>query len=140
MSRKFGLAGLLRVRSIQEDRAAGALAAAHRTEQTARERAAATARALGAQVTAPVADPATWQAAVAARAALSGLLLEREADEVAAAQVTAERTVQWSAARQATRSVERLAERHAQTVRVEDERAEQKVLDEVASRTPVVQP
>jgi flagellar FliJ protein len=134
VNRRFGLAGLLRVRSIQEDRAAGELGAAHRREREARERAAATALALGSTVVPEVADPAAWQAVIAARVALSGLLVEREADEQAAAEVTVARTADWTVARQATRSVERLAERHAEAVRVEDDRAEQKVLDEVAGR------
>ncbi|MCL2850274.1 MAG: hypothetical protein FWE61_09565, partial [Micrococcales bacterium] len=44
---------------------------------------------------------------------------------------TEERTAEWSTARRATRSVERLAERHDEQVRAADEHAEQVVLDEV---------
>lgn len=131
MARGFSLAGLLRVRGIAEDRAAGALAAAHRDENAARQRAAETARMLGEAGAAAPPDTAAFRASVAARMALSGLLTEAKADVVVASDRTERRTGEWSVARQATRSVERLAERHDEEVRAEEEHAEQIVLDEV---------
>ncbi|MCL2467400.1 MAG: flagellar FliJ family protein [Micrococcales bacterium] len=131
MARAFALAGLLRVRGIAEDKAAGALAAAHREENTVRERAVKTARMLADCGAVAPADAAAFRASVAARTALSGLLTEAKADVVVASGRTEERTEQWSVARRATRSVERLAERHDEQVRAADEHAEQVVLDEV---------
>lgn len=134
MAQGFALAGLLRVRGIAEDKAAGALAAAHRDENAARERAAETARLLGASGAVAPADTAAFRASVAARMALSGLLTEAKADVVVAEGRTVQRTGEWSVARQATRSVERLAERHDEEVRAEEEHAEQVVLDEVGTQ------
>lgn len=134
MARSFALAGLLRVRAIQEDQAAAELAEAHRRERAARVRAGDTARALGCVFPPDSADVASWHATVAARLALSALLIERTAAQDAAEEVTASRTADWTAARGRTRSVERLAERHADKVRVEEDRAEQLLLDEVAGR------
>ena len=131
MAQGFALAGLLRVRGIAEDKAAGALAAAHREENQARERAAETARMLGQAGAVAPADTAAFQAAIAARMALSGLLTEAKAGVAVAAEHTALRTGEWSVARQATRAVERLAEHHDAQVRAEEAHAEQVVLDEV---------
>ncbi len=131
MARGFALAGLLRVRGIAEDKAAGALATAHREENAARERAAETARMLGEAGAVAPPDTAAFRATIAARMALSGLLTEAKAEVVVAADRTVQRTGEWSAARQATRSVERLAERHDDEVRAEEAHAEQVVLDEV---------
>ncbi|MCL2091190.1 MAG: flagellar FliJ family protein [Micrococcales bacterium] len=131
MARGFALAGLLRVRGIVEDKAAGALAAAHRDENAARQRAAETARMLGEAGAVAPPDTAAFRASVAARMALSGLLTEAKADVVVAADRTVQRTGEWSEARQATRCVERLAERHDEEVRAEAAHAEQIVLDEV---------
>ncbi|MCL2422696.1 MAG: flagellar FliJ family protein [Micrococcales bacterium] len=133
MARKFSLAGLLRVRGIAEDRAAGALAAAHREENAVRDRATKTARMLADSGAVAPADAAAFRASVAARTALSGLLTEAKADVAVAEERTVERTGEWSVARRATRSVERLAERHDEQVRVADEHAEQVVLDEVGT-------
>jgi len=136
MPRAFPLAGLLRVRGLAEDQAAGALAAAHREENAARERAVETARMLGEVGAVAPADAAAFRASIAARMALSGLLTEAKEQVVVAHGHTMDRTHDWSEARKATRSVERLAEHHDEQVRAEDAQAEQKVLDEVGSRRP----
>lgn len=135
MSRPFPLAGLLRVRAMAEDTAAAELAAARHLERAARERARATAELLGTSRPPAEADLAAWQAAVAARVALSSLLTQ---DRSAAADAEVEvgrRQEDWTAARIRTRAVERLRDKHETAERVEEERAEQVVLDEVAARS-----
>lgn len=138
MSRAFPLAGLLRVRTILQDRAAADLADAHRARNVARDRARDTAQALGDTMPPEHCDPATWQAVVAGRLSLSALLVEREQDFAAAGQVVTQRTAAWADARQDTRAVERLEERHDEAVAFEEARAEQIVLDEVAGRRHAV--
>jgi len=135
MSRPFPLAGLLRVRALAEDTAAAELASARRDERAARDRVARTAELLGTARPPGEADLAAWQAAVAARVALSALLTE-DVERVREAEVVVDRRQEgWTAARIRTRAVERLRDKHDATEREQDEHAEQAVLDEVASRT-----
>lgn len=137
MSRRFPLAGLLRVRTLAEDRAAAALADAHRRRRLAQESTTRAAARLRGAALDQDADALAWQAAVAARAALSGLLVETEEAQTAADADVARATDAWSAARRATRAVDRLAERHHEAVVQEELRDEQKVLDEIAGRGPL---
>ncbi|WP_136518497.1 MULTISPECIES: flagellar export protein FliJ [Cellulomonas] len=134
MSRRFPLGGLLRVRGMAEDRAAGDLAAARREQLAAQERARATAEMLGTTDLPGAHDVLTWQATVAGRLALQALLVERTEQVRVAQQHVEARQDEWSRARTATRTVEKLRDAHAAQVRTEDERAEQRVLDEVAGR------
>ena len=134
MSRPFPLAGLLRVRALAEDTAAAELAAARREEDAARERAARTAEMLGSTRPPGEAELAAWQAAVAARVALSSLLVEDVAGVRRAEEETGRRQEDWTRARTRTRAVERLRDKHADEQRTEEERAEQLTLDEVAAR------
>ncbi|MCL2454519.1 MAG: flagellar FliJ family protein [Micrococcales bacterium] len=136
MRRAFPLAGLLRVRSIAEDRAAAELAEAHRQEQAARDRAIETARLLGSSAATAEAEPQAFRASVAARMAMSALLVEAKADVAVAESRTAQRAQAWSVARQATRTVERLGEKHDEEQRTEELKAEQAALDEIAGRRP----
>ena len=134
MSRAFRLAGLLRLRRLEEERAAAALATAN-----AETRAAATEReelvALMSGTTfAPHADENQWRAMVAARSSINGLV-----GEASVALAVAERrgvlaTEDWSAARSRLAMVDKLAARHAAMVAAEEEKAEQLVLDEAAAR------
>lgn len=135
MSRHFPLSGLLRVRAMAEDTAAAELATARRLERAARERARATADLLGSSHPAGEADLAAWQAAVAARVALSSLLTDDRAALARAEQVVGRRQEDWTTARIATRAVERLRDKHELGERLEEDRAEQVVLDEIAART-----
>jgi len=135
MSRPFPLAGLLRVRALAEDTAAAELATARRDERTARDRAARTAELLGTSRPPGEADLAAWQAAVAARVALSSLLTE-DVERVRGAQQTVDRRQEdWTTARIRTRAVERLRDKHDVAEREQEEHAEQVVLDEVAARS-----
>ncbi len=135
MSRSFPLAGLLRLRALAEDRAAGALAAARREQRSAADRAGRTTDALGAWRPPHESDHAAWQAAVAARVALSSLLVEQAHVVARAEETVALRQEEWSAARTRTRAVERLQEKHDAAVATEEDRAEQLALDEVAARS-----
>jgi flagellar FliJ protein len=124
----FRLKSLLRVRQIQEDQAAGRLADAQR-HATAEQRRAAHERALldelgGANVLA---------AAGIARATAARQLAEiQSAQAVAAGEVQAAEQALLLAV-QARRSAELLKERHEQKLRALADKAEQQVLDELAS-------
>jgi flagellar FliJ protein len=133
MNRTFPLAGLLRVREVEEDRAAGELARAQRERAAADERVEAVRAELQRQDPRPAND-AAWQAMVAGRAALSALLSESIAAKQAAEQQVRGREQDWTAARARTRAVERLAERHADRVTAAERKAEQAGLDEIAAR------
>jgi flagellar FliJ protein len=133
MNRTFPLAGLLRVREVEEDLAAGELARAQRERAAAAERVEAVRAELQGQDPRPAND-AAWQAMVAGRAALSALLSEGIAARQAAEQQVRGREQEWSAARARTRAVERLAERHTDRVTAAERKAEQAGLDEIAAR------
>lgn len=135
MSRPFPLAGLLRVRAMAEDTAAAELARARNRERAARDRARATAEMLGSSVPPAEADLAAWQAAVAARVALSSLLTDERSVVRRAETEVGRRQDEWTSARIRTRAVERLRDKHDEGERVADERAEQVVLDEIAARS-----
>ena len=131
---RFGLAGLLRLRSLREDEAAAVLGAAERDVADARDRARDTAERLsGAMLTGSV-DSATFLAAAASRLSLSSLLVEDTQRLADARSVAAERRDAWSHARQEERAVELLEEHHEERERAAELRAEQLVLDEVAGR------
>jgi flagellar FliJ protein len=133
MNRRFPLAAVLRVRKVQEDKAAAAVAAARAELALAMEHE----HELEIRLDGGVAPESTtyvdWIATTSARLSLAHDVAaartarrEREAGVAGALD-------QWAAARAAARGVERLAERHAEAVRLEDERAEQRELDERAS-------
>jgi len=134
MSRAFPLAGLLRLRTLTEDRAASELALARRDQVRAEVRALETAERLNGTTMPRGGDLLAFRASVASRAALGSLLIERRTDVAVAETVTDERTEAWSEARQQVRALERLEERHDEAERLEETRAEQKVLDEMAGR------
>ncbi|WAP51668.1 flagellar FliJ family protein [Arthrobacter sp. ATA002] len=131
MNRTFPLAGLLRLRRLQEEAAAGKLAAANaRVRETSAEHAGV----YQALTESPLAatDSATLHAVSAARASSRAMLADlaalgsRHAAEAAAAQAA------FSAARAESVGLEKLEARHAGVVAAEDLRAEQTVLDELA--------
>ncbi|WP_034623672.1 flagellar export protein FliJ [Cellulomonas sp. URHE0023] len=134
MSRAFPLAGLLRLRTMSEDRAASELALARRDQVRAEQRALETAERLSGATMPSGTGLLAFQASVASRSALGSLLIEHRRDVSVAETVTDERTEAWSEARQQVRTLERLEERHDEAERLEETRAEQKVLDEIAGR------
>lgn len=137
MSRPYRLAGLLRLRKLQEDQAAADLAVAHAERRAALARQSLSDDALADHDFDPVSQLGAWRSAVAIRASLRGLAVEASvASEIAATEVD-QREMAWADARRRAVPLEKLAERHAEAEKVEDLRQEQIVLDEIASRGPV---
>jgi flagellar FliJ protein len=134
MDRRFRLAGLLRLRTLQEEQAAATLAVANAATARARDDRDAADSYLAGHAFPTYADPAMWQASLAARVSLAGLVEEAGATLAVAERRAEIATADWSAARTQVATVDKLAERHAAAVQAEDERAEQLHLDEVAGR------
>lgn len=132
--RRFRLAGLLRLRRLQEDQVAAALARANADEQAARRRVERAQESVASSTLPASASAATYQAAVAGRAALVGLAQESRIAALDAVQRVHDVQADWADARRRTRVLDKLAERHADVVRREDLADEQKVLDESAAR------
>lgn len=130
---KFSLAGLLRLRRLQEDQAAAELAVAR---SSARDIAArrAMAHARLASGDAAVATPAELFAIAATRSSSSGMLAElAELQELGRSELEAARA-RHDAARRAARSIEKLEERHILAVTVDELRVEQRAIDELAAK------
>jgi flagellar FliJ protein len=129
----FSLAGLLRLRRLKEDQSAAEVGSARsRASEIASQRH---------QLIDTLSDhghearDVRGIAAIsAARASTSTMLADLEALHLAQAEVVARAEGRHRDARRATLSVEKLEERHDAESRAEDLRAEQAVLDEVASR------
>ncbi|WP_372594390.1 flagellar FliJ family protein [Actinotalea sp.] len=134
MTRDFRLSGLLRLRRLQEEQAAAALSEANSRTAHAHEEHQAFRAVMSSTLFPTHGDPNEWRAAVADRAAMSAIVGEA----AIAVQVTARRAeiaaAEWTAARTTVATLDKLADRHEVLVRAEDERAEQLVLDEAASR------
>lgn len=133
MERAFRLAGLLRLRKLEEDQAAARLAAANlalRMTQAHRDGA----RAAFAEHTMPDGDHRTWGAAVAARVALGSRLGEAAEAVGGAHERVRVDTSGWSATRARSVGLEKLEDKHRVLVQHEGDRLEQIVLDEIASR------
>lgn len=126
----FRLTGLLRLRRLEEERAAAVLARANA------ERAAARARRdeHRDRLATTSLDEQDFTVAVAGRAALFGLYAESTAYLALASERAEHAGVEWSGARTAVRMIDKLAERHAAAEETEALRAEQLLLDETAIR------
>jgi flagellar FliJ protein len=132
----FRLAGLHRLRKLQEDQAAAELASSARTRRLLQRRAELALDGLsGSELS--EGDVLAWQASVAARAAHSAAVVAARASEAAAEEAERAASAAWTRARQRSATIDKLAERHAALVRAEDEHAEQVVLDELAIRRSV---
>lgn len=130
----FRLAGLLRLRKLQEEQAAADLARANAERAAAVQRRRDTEALLNDASLPERTDTLSWRVAVAARASLGGMLTEATLAVQAAGVVAEQRTAAWSATRVAATTLGKLEERHDEAVRLETERAEQLVLDESATR------
>jgi flagellar FliJ protein len=126
----FRLAGLLRLRRLEEERAAAALAHANAEREAARRRR----EEHGERLTSTSLDEQDFTVAVAGRAALFGLYAESTAYLALASARADEAGTEWSGARTAVRMIDKLAERHAAGEETEALRAEQLLLDETAIR------
>jgi flagellar FliJ protein len=135
VNRRFPLAGLLRLRHTEQDRAAASLATANdRVREAADARIAARRTLEDTGVAMPIQDAATLSAVAAARAATRGMLQELDA-VVQNRRVDADRAQDaYTAARRSALGLEKLEEQHGTRVAAEELRTEQTVLDEIAAR------
>ncbi len=134
MDQTFRLAGLLRLRRLQEERAAAGLAAANAATREAEDERDELTTLMAGTIFPRHTDENAWRCAVAARASLTALVGEATvAVDVAVrrGEIAAE---DWTAARTRVAMLDKLAERHEALVRSEEDRTEQQLLDEVASR------
>lgn len=133
MSRAFRLQGLLNLRQLQEEQAAGRLAAAHADLSQAEQKLENTKKSLGGV---DVANDSTSQGIALTAAMISSAQLkiaENQAKKEAAKEVVAARQVDWSGARRKTATLEKLEDRHIREVVADELHKEQVVLDEIAS-------
>lgn len=135
MERAFRLAGLIRLRSLQEDQAAGALAVSNGVLRTAQRNRHATLATLACHTMPALADVSAWRTSVTARGALTHLLADAAIEVRDAGERVAADAALWSAARSRSAALEKLHDKHRALVHAEDERAEQHALDEVAARS-----
>lgn len=133
--RQFPLSGLLRLRQIREDQARATLeGAVRRSRET-------TARRLKVrdglrESFVDVTDAAALNAVAAARSTAGNMLSELDELHRTDAERLAEAANGYSTARAGTAAIEKLAIRHAERLKAEDERREQLELDEFALRRP----
>jgi flagellar FliJ protein len=132
MSRGFPLAGLLRLRHAQQDEAGSALASANARLAEAAARRARTAAMLAGEPV-QITDAATLLAVSAARASTRGMLAELDAMAASRRAAVDAAQAAYNAARTRSIGLEKLEVKHRERVLAEDARAEQLVLDEVAS-------
>lgn len=132
MSREFSLAGLLRLRRIQQDQAASGLARARSRSSSVRAREAAARRALGATDD-PVSTSASLRAVAAARSSSASMLADLHSLGRVAETEEADARSAFIAARVRSVGLEKLQDRHHAELATEDLRAEQSTLDEIAS-------
>lgn len=133
MSRGFSLAGLLRVRGVQEREAAARLSRAmvEAAQTAAHDR---RLRAALADGSSEAVDVRSLAAIAAARVAGRGALADLQTLAAVREQAVDEARAAHAEARRAQRGLERMAETHARRVRVDELRAEQAELDEIAGR------
>lgn len=132
MSRQFSLAGLLRLRHLQQDQAAGHLASANaRLDATSVQRNRARA-ALGATRTDATSTESLY-AMAAGRASMRSMLADLDAMFAQQEAAAAEAQVDFSAVRAKAIALEKLETKHIETVLLEELRAEQNIIDEMAS-------
>ena len=132
MNRQFSLAGLLRLRQIQQDQAATGLARARSRSSSVRAREAAARRELGARDE-PISSSASLRAIAAARSSSHSMLADLENLGRIAETDEADARSEFIAARTRSVGLEKLQARHDAEVNTEDLRIEQSALDEIAS-------
>ncbi|MCI6584703.1 MAG: flagellar FliJ family protein [Mobiluncus porci] len=130
MERAFRLQGLLNLRHLQEDQAAGRLATAHADLHDADKRLGEARERLG-EMTATSGSNLAVAAAMrnAARMQIQEGLARREYAQA----VVDQRQVEWVGAKRLSATLEKLENRHAEAVIADDLHKEQVVLDELAS-------
>jgi len=137
MKKGFRLASVLRARQAQEDAARGEVLRARRDAAQAADEAAAKDRTLANH---EVPDEDTARALVAAltarQAMAATLAIARQLAVVAESRVD-EQTQELTEAAKRRRTVEKLAERHAEQARRHAQAADQSMLDELATSDPI---
>ena len=151
MVKRFQLAGLMRVRELQEEKAAADLAEANQAKLEARKRSEALngtlaeqsfpdlahSNAYDAHAEALTSYSPNWQAIVAARAAVAAMLRESTQALSVASENAEAATEQWAQAKTKAAMIDKLKARHAVEVEAEELREEQLTLDEAALRKSV---
>jgi flagellar FliJ protein len=132
MNRQFPLAGLLRLRRMQQDQAAAGLAQASSRSRTALERRAAARTELG-DSGATAGSPAALLAIAASRATAQSMLADLDALSAMAEEELEEARADYTQARRSAVGLEKLEGRHRAELASADLLAEQGVLDEIAS-------
>jgi flagellar FliJ protein len=134
MARQFRLAGLLRLRQVQQEQAASDLAAANakaRDNAAKQNRARAALGGTGADAT----SSNVLYAIAAARSSSRSMLAELEAVDTRNQAQVAEAAAAYAAARARSLGLEKLEVRHNETEDGADLAAQQAVVDEIASTT-----
>ncbi|NTV40502.1 MAG: hypothetical protein HGA51_11195 [Demequinaceae bacterium] len=151
MTKRFQLAGLMRVRELQEEKAAADLAEANEVKLEAKRRSEAANETLGKQsfpdlaranaydahAEALTSYSPNWQAIVAARAAVAAMLRESNQALAVASENAAMATEQWARAKTQAAMIDKLKVRHDVQLEAEALREEQLTLDEAALRKAV---
>ena len=151
MTKRFQLAGLMRVRELQEERAAADLAEANQVKLAARRHAEAISETLAEQSFPDLAHAnaydahaealhsysPNWQAIVAARASVAAMLRESTQALQFASEQADYATVQWAQAKTRAAMIEKLKVRHDLAIEADDLREEQLTLDEAALRKAI---
>ncbi|MDJ0325279.1 hypothetical protein QMG61_16050 [Cryobacterium sp. PH31-AA6] len=132
MARLFALAGLLRLRHLQQDQAAGDLAAANAVAAANAQRRANT-RATLEVLPSTVTGAETLYAVAAARASARSMLAEMDALGSNYQSAVGEAQAAYDASRAESVSLEKLEGKHGAAVAADDLHAEQTILDEIAS-------
>jgi flagellar protein FliJ len=131
----FRLAGLLRLRALQQDDAAADLARANAARRQAAELAVRHREALAGHRMPDESGALAWTAAAAARAALSTASIESAEHAELAAQEAGQATDAWHSARARTRALEHLEVKHQDSLVTAARDAEQRRLDEHTTST-----
>ena len=132
MNREFSLAGLLRLRQLQQDQAATGLARARSRSSSVRAREASARRELAATDD-PITSSASLRAVAAARSSSHSMLADLQNLTRLADVDESTARAEFIAARTRSVGLEKLQARHDAEVNSADLRAEQSVLDEIAS-------
>lgn len=132
MSRQFSLAGLLRLRQLQQDQAANGLARASSRSKSVRAREAAARRQLD-ETADDVDSSAGLRAVAAARASSQSMLADLQALGDIAESEVAEARALFTAARTRSVGLEKLEERHFAERIAAELSTEQGALDEIAA-------
>lgn len=131
-NRTFPLAGLLRLRSIEQDQAAASLSAANTRSRDLKDRTSAARQGLGAH-SVDITDSRALHMAAIARASSASMLADLVALETVATEEAAAAQASFLSARSRTVGLEKLSARHTARVEAADQATEQTALDEISS-------